>query len=277
MQPNPLKIYADARRALDEDLGDGDLTAQLIPADAQAKATIISREPAVICGLAWVEAVFSILDSNITVAWQVQEGDKVQANQPLCRLQGPARPLLSGERSALNLLQTLSGTATQANTYVKAVAGTGVTLLDTRKTLPGLRYAQKYATACGGFHNHRMGLYDAILIKENHVAAAGGIEQALQQATALNPKGVKIEIEVEDLGQLNQALAGGAKFVLLDNFDLDQLRQAVAINAGRARLEASGGVNLQTIRAIAETGVDFVSVGAITKDLHAVDLSLRFD
>ena len=240
---------------------------------------MIARETAVLCGQDWFDAVFRQLDAGVTVTWEAADGDAVGEDQTLCRLQGPARVLLSGERTALNFLQTLSATATRAARYVEAVAGTGARILDTRKTIPGLRLAQKYAVTCGGASNHRIGLFDAILIKENHIAAAGSIEAALAEARRLaaDRGGVEIEIEVEDLAQLEAALAAGARRVLLDNFDLARLREAVRLNAGRARLEASGGVNLETVRAIAETGVDDISVGEITKDIRAVDLSMRFE
>ena len=271
----PQAIARQVAEALAEDVGSGDLTAILIPAQTQARATVISREPAVLCGQAWVEAVFAQLDPNIAIHWLATDGDSLQAGQAICELVGPARALLSGERCALNFLQTLSGTATLARHYVEVVAGTGVRILDTRKTLPGLRLAQKYAVRCGGASNHRVGLYDGILIKENHIQAAGGIAPAVTQARQL-AAGMPVEVEVENMDELRQALAAGADAVLLDNMDNRQLREAVAINAGQARLEASGGVNLNTIRAIAETGVDDISVGELTKHLRAIDLSMRF-
>ena len=256
-------------------MGSGDLTASLVPQDKQIQARVVCREQAVVCGIAWFNEVFTQLDPDVEVDWDVLDGDTMLPEQEICRLRGRAASILTGERSALNLLQTLSGTATVTSTYVKAVAGTDATILDTRKTIPGLRLMQKYAVLCGGGKNHRKGLYDAILIKENHILAAGSITAALQQAQETS-RGVEIEVEVENLSQLAEALEAGAKRVLLDNFELDNLRQAVEQNAGRARLEASGGVNLDTVRGIAETGVDDISVGALTKDLHAVDLSLRF-
>ena len=279
MKPPAEVIERQVTEALAEDIGGGDLTAALIPADARAAARVIARETAVLCGQDWFDAVFRQLDAGVTVTWEAADGDAVGEDQTLCRLQGPARVLLSGERTALNFLQTLSATATRAARYVEAVAGTGARILDTRKTIPGLRLAQKYAVTCGGASNHRIGLFDAILIKENHIAAAGSIEAALAEARRLaaDRGGVEIEIEVEDLAQLEAALAAGARRVLLDNFDLARLREAVRLNAGRARLEASGGVNLETVRAIAETGVDDISVGEITKDIRAVDLSMRFE
>lgn len=270
------QVHALVRRVLEEDVGGGDLTAALIPEAAAATARIISREPAVLCGQDWVNAVFAAVDERIRIDWLAADGDRVEPDQPLCRLQGPARGLLTGERGALNLLQTLSGTATLARRYADAVAGLPVRLLDTRKTLPGLRHAQKYAVRCGGCHNHRLGLYDGILIKENHIAAAGSIAAAIGQARRLHHS-LPVEIEVEDLDQLEAAITAGADIVLLDNFDLARLREAVKLNLGRVQLEASGGVNLETVRAIAETGVDRISVGNLTKDVRAVDLSMRFD
>ena len=279
MKPPAEVIERQVAEALAEDIGGGDLTAALIPADARAAARVIAREAAVLCGRDWFDAVFRQLDAEVTVTWEAADGDAVSEDQTLCRLQGPARVLLSGERTALNFLQTLSATASRAARYVEAVAGTGARILDTRKTIPGLRLAQKYAVTCGGASNHRIGLFDAILIKENHIAAAGSIEAALAEARRLaaDRGGVEIEIEVEDLAQLEAALNAGARRVLLDNFDLARLREAVRLNAGRARLEASGGVNLETVRAIAETGVDDISVGEITKDIRAVDLSMRLE
>jgi len=270
----PNDIDTVVQRALAEDIGSGDITARLIPAQAEARGRVIVREAAILCGTAWFDTVFRQLDRRVQVVWQARDGERVRAGQTLCQLRGPARALLSGERCALNFLQTLSATATQARRYVDAVAGTGCRVLDTRKTLPGLRTAQKYATACGGAQNHRMGLFDAFLIKENHILAAGGIKQAVAAARAIAAD-KPVEVEVENLGELDQALAAGADIIMLDNMDLAGLREAVAINAGRARLEASGGVALERIRAIAETKVDFVSVGALSKDIRAIDLSLR--
>ncbi len=261
--------------ALDEDVGKGDLTASLVPQDKQIQARVICREPAVVCGIAWFNEVFAQLDPDVEVDWEAQDGDTLLPDQEICRLRGRAASILTGERSALNLLQTLSGTATLTSSFVKAIAHTDANILDTRKTIPGLRLAQKYAVLCGGGKNHRKGLYDAILIKENHILAAGSIIAALQQARNTAPE-VEIEVEVENLSQLDEALEAGAKRVLLDNFELKTLRQAVQLNAGRARLEASGGVNLDTVREIAETGVNDISVGALTKDLRAVDFSMRF-
>ncbi|KZL41355.1 nicotinate-nucleotide pyrophosphorylase [Pseudomonas syringae pv. syringae] len=268
------EIEANVRRALLEDVGSGDITAQLIPAERLAKATIISRDAAVIAGTAWVDAVFRQLDPRVAVHWQVTDGDRVSPNQALFHLEGPARSLLTGERSALNFLQMLSGAATRAQYFADMVAGTQVKLLDTRKTLPGLRMAQKYAVTCGGCHNHRIGLYDAFLIKENHIAACGGIAQAVEAAHRIAP-GKPVEVEVESLGELQQALDAGADIIMLDELSLDDMREAVRLTAGRASLEASGGINDDTLRVIAETGVDYISIGAMTKDVKAVDLSMR--
>lgn len=269
-------IREDVTRALAEDVGAGDLTADLLPADGNGRATIVCREQAVICGQAWVNEVFRQVDPAVKLAWEVEDGDRVEPDQRLCRLEGPVRALFTGERTALNFLQTLSATATAARRYADAVAGTDCRILDTRKTLPGLRQAQKYAVRCGGASNHRMGLYDAILIKENHIYAAGSIAAALERARALHP-GVTTEIEVESLDELRQALDAGATLVLLDNFSLEMLREAVALAAGRAKLEASGNMELPGLREVAETGVDYISAGAITKHVQAVDLSMRFD
>lgn len=275
-QPPAREIIArQVRTALEEDLGTGDLTAQLIPTETLAEASLITREEAVICGRPWFDEVFAQLDSGVVVAWELAEGDRVTPGQVLCRLSGRAPAILSGERTALNYLQTLSGTASLARRYAEAVAGTGARVLDTRKTLPGLRLPQKYAVRCGGGHNHRIGLFDAILIKENHIAAAGSITAALEAARSAAP-GVDIEVEVENLEELREALAGGAKHILLDNFTLDGLREAVVLSAGVARLEASGGVKLSNIREIALTGVNDISVGGLTKDVRAIDLSMRF-
>ncbi|MDR0209065.1 MAG: carboxylating nicotinate-nucleotide diphosphorylase [Pseudomonas putida] len=268
------EIEANVRRALLEDIGSGDITAQLIPAERLAKATIITREDCTIAGTAWVDAVFRQLDPRVAVHWQVADGDRATPNQALFHLEGPARSLLSGERTALNFLQMLSGVATRARFLADLVQGTQVRLLDTRKTLPGLRLAQKYAVTCGGCHNHRIGLYDAFLIKENHIAASGGVAEAVNAAHRIAP-GKPVEIEVESLDELRQALAAGADIIMLDELSLDEMREAVRITAGKAKLEASGGVNESTLRVIAETGVDYISIGAMTKDVKAVDLSMR--
>ena len=268
------EIEANARRALSEDIGSGDITAQLIPAERLAQARVITRDAAVICGSAWVDAVFRQLDPRVAVHWQVADGERVAPNQTLFSLEGPARALLSGERSALNFLQTLSAVATRCRHFADLVEGTGVKLLDTRKTLPGLRLAQKYAVTQGGCHNHRIGLYDAFLIKENHIAACGGIAQAISAAHGIAP-GKPVEVEVESLDELQQALEAGADVVMLDELSLEDMRAAVGITAGRAKLEASGGINESTLRTIAETGVDYISIGSLTKDVKAVDLSMR--
>ncbi len=270
------QIEQDVRHALDEDLGSGDISAQLIPADRVWKASVISREAAILCGRNWFDAVFHHIDENVAIRWYVQDGERVQPEQRLCTLKGAARALLSGERAALNFLQTLSGTATVAHSYAQRVAGLHTRILDTRKTIPGLRRAQKYAVRCGGCRNHRFGLYDAFLIKENHIAAAGSIAEAIRAARALG-KYLPIEIEVENLDGLEQALAAGADRVLLDNFGIDRLREAVAFTGGRAELEASGGITLDKLRDYADTGVDYISIGALTKHLRATDLSMRFD
>ncbi|MBL3588215.1 MAG: carboxylating nicotinate-nucleotide diphosphorylase [gamma proteobacterium endosymbiont of Lamellibrachia anaximandri] len=274
--PAPKLITRQVRDALDEDIGSGDLTAGLLSVDAVSRVEVVCRQSAVICGTGWFDEVFRQLDPEIAIEWRVADGDRVELDQQLCTLTGNSRALLSGERTALNYLQTLSGTATRARIYADRVAGTGVRILDTRKTLPGLRLQQKYAVTCGGCDNHRIGLYDAILIKENHIHAAGSIAAALDAAQNLAPGGVGIEIEVESLDELREALEAGAERVLLDNFSLDGLREAVTLVSGKVRLEASGGVNLETIRGIAETGVDDISVGDLTKDVTAVDLSMLF-
>ncbi len=271
----PAFIDSQVKLALLEDIGQQDLTANLIPAQAQSEAQLITRQQAVLCGRDWFETVFKRLDDKIQIEWLAADGDVLDAESVICRITGPARAILSGERTAMNFLQTLSGTATLAKRYADAVAGLPVTVLDTRKTLPGWRIAQKYAVRCGGCTNHRFGLYDGILIKENHINAAGSIAAAVSQAQSLNA-GVPIEVEVENLDELNQALEAGADIVLLDNFDFETLKQAVAVTQKRALLEASGGISLTNIREIAETGVDRISVGALTKDIQAVDLSLRF-
>jgi nicotinate-nucleotide pyrophosphorylase (carboxylating) len=276
MMTLPDDIHETVRHALAEDVGPGDLTAALIPADTQAVAEVVTRVAAVLCGTAWFDEVFRQVDKRVSVTWSARDGDAIRAGQRLCTLRGPARALLTGERSALNFLQLLSGTATLARKYVDAVRGTRVVILDTRKTIPGLRRAQKYAVTCGGGQNHRLGLYDAVLIKENHIAAAGSIGAALRAAGASAPKDVAVEIEVENLEQLREALNSGAERILLDNFSVEGLKAAVREAGGRAKLEASGGIGLGNIRTVAETGVDFISIGDITKNVTAVDLSMRF-
>jgi nicotinate-nucleotide pyrophosphorylase (carboxylating) len=273
-QQLPTDLIETVQRALAEDIGSGDITAHLISAETQAKAQVISREQAILCGTAWFEAVFRQIDNQVQIRWHVQDGETIKPDQLLCDLIGPARALLTGERTALNFLQLLSGTATEVQRYVKAISGTSTRLLDTRKTLPGLRRAQKYAVRCGGGTNHRMGLYDAFLIKENHILAAGTITKAVAAARH-QAAHLPIEVEVETLEQVREALQAGADSLLLDNFKLPQLREAVTLVQGQIKLEASGGVTLENIRAIAQTGVDFISVGAITKDVRAVDLSMR--
>ncbi len=267
-------IAADVRRALQEDVGSGDCTARLIP-DAAARAKVLTREGAVLCGRAWFAETFRQLDEEIRIDWHTEDGGTIKADEVVCALEGSARSLLTGERTALNFLQLLSGVATCTRQYVDAVAGTPCVILDTRKTVPGLRHAQKYAVTCGGGQNHRMGLYDAVLIKENHIAAAGSVRVAVERALAQTPHGVPIEIEVENIAQLREAIDAGATRLLLDNFSVVQLREAVAEAGGRAQLEASGGIRLDNVRMIAETGVDFISVGALTKDVRAVDYSMR--
>lgn len=276
MPKPPDDIEFVVANALAEDLGGGDLTGGLILPGRMARARLVSRESAVLCGRPWFDEVYRQVDEAIGVEWNRDDGERLNAGDEVCRLRGPAAQLLSGERTALNFLQTLSGTATRAREYTEAIAGTGAQILDTRKTLPGLRRAQKYAVVCGGGRNHRMGLWDAILIKENHIMAAGSIGAAVGRARELY-SGVTIEVEVENLTELEEALAAQADIVMLDNFDVPALRDAVATTEGRAKLEASGNVTLETIRAIALTGVDFISVGTLTKDLHAIDLSMRFE
>ncbi|ERS86037.1 carboxylating nicotinate-nucleotide diphosphorylase [Halomonas sp. PBN3] len=268
------EIRDAAARLLAEDVGPGDITAGLIPAEQHARARVITREACVLCGVAWVDELFRRLDPTVALRWQAADGDRLEAGQAFLELEGSARSLLTGERAALNLLQTLSATATRTRHYVDLIGDTGVRLLDTRKTLPGLRLAQKYAVACGGGHNHRLGLWDAFLIKENHIAACGGIAAAVQEARDI-ARDLPVEVEVETFEELEQALAAGADVIMLDNFGLDELREAVRRGAGRATLEASGNVDETTLRAIAETGVDCISSGALTKDVKAIDLSMR--
>ncbi len=271
------EIERNVAAALAEDVGGGDVSALLLPEGKSARAVVVCRQPAVVCGQAWFEACFRRLDARAAVSWLAVEGTPVAPGSRVCEIQGQARALLTGERSALNFLQTLSAVATVTRRYVEAVAGTRAKIVDTRKTLPGLRVAQKYAVRTGGGANHRMGLYDAMLIKENHIAAAGGIRQALAQAQKLARPGIWAQIEVENLDQLREALDAGATMILLDNMSLDQMREAVKIAGDRAELEASGGITLDKVRAIAETGVHRISVGALTKDIKAVDFSMRFE
>jgi nicotinate-nucleotide pyrophosphorylase (carboxylating) len=284
--PIPRDLALKVAEALVEDIGGGDLTAALIPPEKTGRATVITREAAIVCGIPYVEASFRQVDSRVTFEWRVAEGDPVSADQVLFTVDGPARALLTGERCALNFLQLLSATATAAHSYAALLVGTNCQLLDTRKTIPGLRTAQKYAVRVGGGHNYRMGLFDGILIKENHIAAAGSIALAVAAAkhsagrVTLDDKVVPVEVEVENLAQLQQAIDGGADIAMLDNFSLTAMREGVALNtrAGRRlKIEASGGITLETIRTVAETGVDFISVGSITKHVRAVDLSMRFN
>ncbi|HDN9022539.1 carboxylating nicotinate-nucleotide diphosphorylase [Aeromonas veronii] len=274
-----LEDLGDALTTLDQPDASADITAQLIPADRMASARVITREAGVFCGQPWVDEVFlqlkAQLGGDVKVEWKVQDGEVLSPNQELFRLHGPARLLLTGERNALNFVQTLSGVATLTARYVAELEGTDCRLLDTRKTIPGLRTAQKYAVTCGGGKNHRIGLYDAYLIKENHILACGGIAEAINKARHLNP-GKPVEVEVETLAELEQALAAHADIVMLDNFDVTMMREAVAINQGRAKLEVSGNVTLDTLAEFAATGVDFISVGALTKHVRALDLSMRF-
>ena len=274
------EIRANVQRALQEDIGSGDLTASLIPSGKVLSATVVSREVAVLCGVQWFEACFVSLAADTEIEWFAKDGDAVQAGQELCKIHGNARPLLTAESSALNFLQLLSAVATQTQRFANVVAGTGAVIVDTRKTLPGLRLAQKYAVTCGGGVNHRIGLYDGILIKENHIIAAGGIQPALNRAREIAPPGVFIQIEVESLQELQEALAAGARMVLLDNFTLNQLTDAVALtrrSTERIILEASGNITLDNVRQVAKTGVDRISIGGLTKNIQAVDLSMRFD
>ncbi len=271
------EIERNVAVALAEDVGSGDVTAALTPAALQARARVVARQEAVLCGEAWCEACFRALDPGVDVRWQTKEGARVSPGQTICELTGNARALLTGERTALNFLQMLSAVATATSRYVAAVAGTRARIVDTRKTLPGLRAAEKYAVRVGGGVNHRMGLYDAIMLKENHITAFGGVRPAITAAQKAAGPGIWIQVEVETLDQLREALESGATMILLDNMSTEQMAEAVAINTGRAELEASGGITLETIRAIAETGVDRISIGSLTKDIDAVDFSMRFE
>lgn len=269
-----LDIPSCVQRALTEDIGAGDITAKLIPESQKSTAVVITREACIFCGKAWVEEVFRQLDTTVSIEWHIKDGEAAAPNTKLFTLRGSARSLLTGERAALNFVQTLSGTATSSHQYAQQVAHTAVKLLDTRKTIPGLRLAQKYAVSCGGCHNHRIGLYDAFLIKENHIAACGGIRQAVVEARKVAP-GKPVEVEVENFDELQQALDADVDIIMLDNFTIEDMRRAVEINAGKAKLEASGNVTSETLVTIAETGVDFISIGALTKHCKAVDLSMR--
>ncbi len=270
-----IPLSADISAYLEEDIGTGDLTAAIIPETAKAEAAVITREAMVACGQAWFDAVFKQLDATVAINWLVAEGEASNAGATLCKLNGPARALLTGERTALNLLQTLSATATVARQYADAVAGTACKVLDTRKTIPGLRNAQKYAVACGGCYNHRIGLYDGVLIKENHIIAAGSIAKAVK--IARQQSSVPVEVEVESLQEFQEAVAARPDRIMLDNFSLDDMRTAVAIKANGIELEASGNITLENIRTIAETGVDYISIGALTKHVKAIDLSMRIN
>ena len=271
-----LKTINDAvNTALDEDIGNGDVTAASFNNNETATAKVISREAAVLCGQQWFDLAFHKLDSGVTIDWKLSDGDNMEPDATVCTLNGSAKAILTGERTALNFLQTLSGTATKTKTYVDRISGTGAQILDTRKTLPGMRYAQKYAVRCGGGQNHRMGLYDAILIKENHIATAGSVTEAVNEAKQLFPK-LKLEVEVETIDQLKQALKTKTDVILLDNFSLSELENAVAITENKKKLEASGNMTLENIREVAKTGVDYISIGAITKHVQAVDFSMRF-
>lgn len=274
-----LAIEKNVSAALDEDVGSGDLTADLIPATATARAIVVSREAMTVCGQEWVNEVFQQLDSTVVIEWLCNDGDQIKVDAELCIISGPARSILTGERTALNFLQLLSATATRTTKFVQAASATSIRILDTRKTIPGLRLAQKYAVRCGGGENHRVGLFDALLIKENHIISAGGIDAAVAAAKKMHHD-LAIEVEVESITELREALRSGADRLLLDNFDIEDLQRAVFINQEEGKppadLEASGGVSLETIAAIAETGVNYVSIGALTKDLNAIDLSMRF-
>jgi nicotinate-nucleotide pyrophosphorylase (carboxylating) len=269
-------VTRDVSRALAEDVGAGDLTAALIPPERVSRARLITRQAGVLCGVAWFGRTFAALDPEITISWRHADGDDLKADNVLCELEGRSRAVLTGERTALNFVQLLSGVATRTRQFVRAVEGTRARIVDTRKTLPGLRMAQKYAVATGGGTNHRIGLYDGILIKENHIVAAGSLAEAVRAARRAAPEGTLLQVEVETLEQLREALDAGARLILLDNFDLARMREGVAITGGRAELEASGGVTLESVRAIAETGVHRISVGSLTKDVTALDLSMRF-
>ena len=269
-------VRRNVANSFDEDIHSGDLSAQLLPAALTCSARVITRQQAVLCGTPWFDECFRTLDPDCMINWHARDGDMIVAGQSLCEVKGNARALLGAERSALNFLQTLSGTATRTRQYVDAVGGINVKIMDTRKTLPGLRQAQKYAVRVGGGHNQRIGLFDGILIKENHIAAAGGIKPVLEQAFLLAKPGISVQIEVESLAQLEEALAAGAKLILLDNFDLDNLRAAVQHAGKRAELEASGGITLENLRDVALTGVGRISIGSLTKDVQTIDLSMRF-
>ena len=272
----PSDIAEVVRRALREDVGAGDVTAGLIPSSLWRRGMVVSRETAILCGTAWFDRVFAELDPSVCITWHAADGARLSPDEHVCTVEGPARALLTGERTALNFLQCLSGTATTARDYAEAVRGTAATILDTRKTLPGLRTAQKYAVRCGGCRNHRMGLFDAVLIKENHILAVGSIQSAVKRSHETHP-GLPVEVEVENLRELEEALASAADIIMLDNFDLHMVRQAARMSAGRAKLEVSGGLDLDSVRALAQSGADYISVGSLTKHVRAVDFSMRFE
>jgi nicotinate-nucleotide pyrophosphorylase (carboxylating) len=274
--PDAAAVARNVRLALEEDVGGGDVTAALVPEASRARAYVICRESAVLCGCDWFDQVYAQLDGRVSVSWQARDGDLLEPDQRAAEITGPARAVLTGERTALNFIQLLSGTATAARICAQAVEGTGTRILDTRKTLPGLRLAQKYAVRCGGCDNHRLGLYDAILIKDNHIVTAGSVSAAIAAARRQNP-GLSLEVEVESLEQLEQAIEAGADIVMLDNFRRDTLGDAVSLTAGRAKLEVSGNVPPEEIRPLAETGVDYISLGALTKNLRAIDFSMDFE
>ena len=269
-------IEENVFNALKEDIGEGDITAELIPHDNISLATVISREDCVFCGVDWFEETYRQIDEQVLIDWSIEDGDKVEANQILCTLSGSSQSIVSGERAALNFAQTLSATATLSARYAKKLEGTNTKVLDTRKTIPGLRMAQKYAVSCGGCENHRIGLFDAYLIKENHINACDGIKKAVEKAHFANPD-INVEVEVENIDELQQAIDAGADRVLIDNFDIETLKTAVTICQGKVTSEASGNITLENIREVAETGVEYISTGALTKDIKAIDLSMRFD
>lgn len=271
----PTDIKQTVKAALKEDIGDGDVTASLIPKNAMARATVITRETAILCGCEWFNETMLQLSRDISISWQAQDGDNISENQPLCVIQGPARAILSGERVALNFLQLLSGIATESRRYADRVKGLKTQIRDTRKTIPGLRLAQKYAVRCGGCENHRIGLYDGVLIKENHIVACGSITRAIEQIRESHPD-LPVEVEVENLDEVREALDAKADMLLLDNFDRTALSKAIIINKGQAKLEASGGVTFNDVRSLAESGVDYIAIGTLTKDVRAIDLSMRF-
>jgi len=276
LKPDRSSVLRQVRAALDEDIGGGDVSTELIDPELRASAGLISRETGVLAGRDWAESAFLLLDDQCSLIWSAEDGDELVAGQVVCHIKGRARALLSAERTALNFLQLLSGVATCTRRHLSAIAGTSAKLLDTRKTIPGLRHAQKYAVSCGGGHNHRLGLHDMVMLKENHIAAVGNIGEAVSKARQLHP-GLLVEVEVESIEQMREAIDAGADRIMLDNFELEQMREAVALNAGRAILEASGGLTLNSLRQVAETGVDEISVGALTKTIQPLDLSLLFD